>query len=58
MNRNILGLGYEALLQPCTPMGDKCKNCNAVISAEELHAAKIKFFGLDRLFQQNNQKVK
>lgn len=56
MNKNILGLGYEALLQPnVTVRKTECET--VAISAEALHAAKIKFFGLDRLFQ-SNQKVK
>lgn len=46
MNKNILVLRYEALLQP-----------DVAPSAEALRAAKIKFFGLDRLFQPG-QKVK
>lgn len=56
MNKNILGLGYEALLQPdVAPRKTECNN--AAPSAEALRAAKIKFFGLDRLFQPG-QKVK
>lgn len=56
MNKNILGLGYEALLQPAVALRKtECKT--AAISAEALRDAKIKFFGLDRLFQLG-QKVK
>lgn len=56
MNKNILGLGYEALLQPdVAPRKTEYKT--VAISAEALQVAKIKFFGLDRLFQLG-QKVK
>ncbi len=59
MDKNILGFGYEELLQPSSALSSKHKSkCNNVAcGAKELRAAQIKFFGLDCLFQPD-QKVR